>query len=99
VKESLGRHQSKMKTRRRSESAYVHQVHDNVIMYTSTCLHARLPSECTHTSVGLNIMFELRYHSTHSNQWDWVHTDGRLDGRTKLKNITFTSFTPFTWRT
>jgi len=33
-----------IKTRRRSESAYMHQVHDNVMMYTSTCLHTRLPS-------------------------------------------------------
>ena len=33
-----------VKTRRRSESAYIRQVHDNVIMYTSTRLHTRLPS-------------------------------------------------------
>jgi len=31
-------------TRRRSDSAYIRQVHDNVIMYTSTGLHMRLPS-------------------------------------------------------
>ena len=30
-------------TRRRSESAYIRQVHDNVIMYTSTRLHKHLP--------------------------------------------------------
>ena len=28
----------------RSESAYIRQVHDNVMMYTSTRLHKRLPS-------------------------------------------------------
>jgi len=27
-----------------SESAYIYQVHDNIIMYTSTCLHTCLPS-------------------------------------------------------
>jgi len=32
------------KTRRRSESAYICQVHDNVIMCTSTRLHMHLPS-------------------------------------------------------
>jgi len=32
------------KTRRRLESAYICQVHDNVMMYTSTRLHTRLPS-------------------------------------------------------
>jgi len=31
-------------TRRRSESAYIRQVHDNVMMYTSTRLHTCLPS-------------------------------------------------------
>jgi len=31
-------------TRKCSESAHIHQVHDNVMMYTSTCLHMRLPS-------------------------------------------------------
>jgi len=31
-------------TRRHSESAYVRQVHDNVMMYTSTRLHKHLPS-------------------------------------------------------
>jgi len=30
-------------TRRRSESAYIRQVHDNVMMYTSTRLHKHLP--------------------------------------------------------
>ena len=30
-------------TRRRSESAYICQVHDNVITYTSSCLHTHLP--------------------------------------------------------
>ena len=30
-------------TRRRSESAYICQVHDNVMMYTSTRLHKHLP--------------------------------------------------------
>jgi len=34
---------AKVLTRRRSESAYIRQVHDNVIMYTSTRLHTRLP--------------------------------------------------------
>ena len=33
-------------TRRRSEGAYIHQVHDNVMMYTSTCLHT-----CLHSNV------------------------------------------------
>jgi len=32
------------KTRRRSESAYICQVRDNVMMYTSTHLHTCLPS-------------------------------------------------------
>jgi len=32
------------RTRRHSESAYIHQVHDNVIMCTATRLHTRLPS-------------------------------------------------------
>jgi len=31
-------------TRRRSESAYIRQVHNNAMMYTSTRLHTRLPS-------------------------------------------------------
>jgi len=31
-------------TRRRSESAYIRQVHDNVMMYISTHLHKHLPS-------------------------------------------------------
>jgi len=31
-------------TRRHSESAYIRQVHDNVMMYTSTRLHKHLPS-------------------------------------------------------
>jgi len=31
-------------TRRRSESAYIRQVHGNVMMYTSTHLHKHLPS-------------------------------------------------------
>jgi len=31
-------------TRRRSESAYIRQVHDIVMMYTSTRLHKHLPS-------------------------------------------------------
>jgi len=30
--------------RRHSESAYIRQVHDNVMLYTSTHLHTRLPS-------------------------------------------------------
>ena len=30
--------------RRRSESAYIRQVHDSVTMYTSTRLHKHLPS-------------------------------------------------------
>jgi len=32
------------RTRRRSESAYICQVHDNVMMYTTTRLHKHLPS-------------------------------------------------------
>ena len=31
-------------TRRRSESAYIRLVHDNVMMYTSIRLHKHLPS-------------------------------------------------------
>jgi len=31
-------------TRRRSESAYIRQVHDNVMINTSTRLHKHLPS-------------------------------------------------------
>jgi len=36
--------ETQIHTRRRSESAYIRQVHDNVIMYTSSRLHTRLPS-------------------------------------------------------
>jgi len=39
------------KTRRRSGSAYIRQVHDNVMMYTSTRLYTRLPSNCTTSSI------------------------------------------------
>ena len=38
-----------------SESAYIRQVHDNVIMYTSTHLHMHLPSNvcaCAVVEVG-----------------------------------------------
>ena len=35
--------QSTDRTRKRSESAYICQVHDNVMMYTSTRLHKHLP--------------------------------------------------------
>ena len=37
------RNKSKCKTRRRSESAYIRQVHDNVMMYTFTRLDKHLP--------------------------------------------------------
>ena len=37
-------------TRRHSESAYIHQVHDNVMMYMSTHLHKHLPSNVVDAS-------------------------------------------------
>jgi len=49
-------------TRRRSESAYICQVHDNVIMYTSTRLHIRaslvmyVHSRCLPTIMTSSIM-------------------------------------------
>jgi len=44
IEGNLNHHEFNTVTRRRSESAYIRQVHDNVIMYTFTCLHTRLPS-------------------------------------------------------
>ena len=40
--------QANVLTRRRSESVYIRQVHDNVMMYTFTRLHTCLPSNVRH---------------------------------------------------
>ena len=47
-------------TRRRSESAYVRRVHDNVIMYTSTRLHTRLSSNVMTSSLQARCAVPVR---------------------------------------
>ena len=58
-------HTYTVKTRRRSENAHIRQVHDNVIMYTSTRLHTRLAS---------NVRAQLR----NANDNDVIDNDGVL---------------------
>jgi len=60
-------------TRRRSESAYICQVHNNVVTYTSTRLHIHLPSNVHALHVCSRCLSTIMTSSLYGVQWQvWV---------------------------